>query len=74
LRFSPKKPTPLGIAADTREESHPFKMVADKYQFVCFRLIDIEVHNSLTIGPDTNPKVEFIVNNALPRLTTVEIQ
>ena len=32
-------------------------------------------HNlpSHPIGPDTKPKVELIVNNALPRLTTVNL-
>mmetsp|Transcript_15860 Transcript_15860/g.28794 ORF Transcript_15860/g.28794 Transcript_15860/m.28794 type:complete len:90 (+) Transcript_15860:651-920(+) len=41
---APKKPTPEGMAADTREASHD-------------------------IGPDMNPNVELIVNNALPKLT-----
>mmetsp|Transcript_25945 Transcript_25945/g.62305 ORF Transcript_25945/g.62305 Transcript_25945/m.62305 type:complete len:100 (+) Transcript_25945:550-849(+) len=41
---APKKPTPDGIAADTRLESH-------------------------AIGPDKNPNVELMVNNALPKLT-----
>jgi hypothetical protein len=31
-------------------------------------------HNLLTIGPETKPKVELIVNNALPRLTTGDIR